>query len=89
MIDLVITNVSKSLKNICRVPSDLRDVHQMVCFATKLKAPVKKKRHILFRSYRKFEEKVYVHDLSNIPYEIYDDAWMMYICFMKALQNSS
>ena len=48
----------------------------MVCFSTKLKAPVKRKRHVLYRSYRKCVENVYVHDLSNVPYhlcEIFDD----------------
>ena len=89
MIDLVTTNGSKSLKNICCVQCDLSDLYQMVCFAAKLKPPVKMTRHVLYRSNRKSEENVYVHDISNIPYHVreifddVDDAYWFYETLMK------
>ena len=44
MIDLVLTKVSKNIKNRYCVPYDLSDVHGAVCFATNLKAPVRKEK---------------------------------------------
>ena len=76
MVDLVVTNAPKCLQNTCCVECDLSDFHKMVCFSTKSKVPVKKKRTIMYRSYRKFEKNAYVHDLSTAPYhvgEVFDD----------------
>ena len=89
MIDLVITNVSKSLKDVKCIECDLSDFHKMVCFSTKLKVPVKKKRHIMYRSYKRFDEDAYVNDLSNVPYHVcdifddVDDAYWFYETLTK------
>ena len=47
LIDVVVTNVSKSLQHITCLDCDLSDFHHMVCFATKMHAPIIKKRHII------------------------------------------
>jgi hypothetical protein len=76
LLDVVITNVPKSLQHVTCIDCDLSDFHHMVCFATKMHAPVIKKRHITYRSYKKFDENAYSQDLANIPYqvsEVFDD----------------
>ena len=76
LLDVVITNVPKSFQNVSCIECDLSDFHRMVCFATKMYAPVIKKRQIVYRSYKHFDENSYTNDLLNIPFhvcEIFDD----------------
>jgi len=42
----------------------------MVCFATKIYAPIIKKRRIIYRSYKHCSEQTYIQDLSYIPFQV-------------------
>ena len=81
MIDLVIRNVSKSLKNIC--PRDLSDVHQTVCFATKLMFCI-----IAIENLRKMCMYI-TYQTFRMVYAKYLTTWMTHIGFMKPLQTRS
>jgi len=66
----------------------------MVSFATKMHAPIIKKWHIIYRSYKHFSEQTYIQDLSYIPFqvcEIFDhvnDAYR-FACELKNLQKGT
>ena len=71
LIDLVLTNLHKHFKNV-----QLSDFHRLVCWSTKLHAPLKINRMITYRSYKKFDEASFGYDMSIIPRhvgEIFDD----------------
>ena len=45
LIDLMVTTVPKRIQNVTVVDCDLSDFHRMVLWATKLKAPIRKKKN--------------------------------------------
>ena len=76
LIDVVFTNVPKRFQPVDCIDVELSDFHNMVFWATKIYAPVKQERIVLYRSYKKFRESDYLHDLSLAPFhvsEIFDD----------------
>ena len=61
----------------------------MVLFATKLHVPLPKKRHIIYGSYKNFNEEHYLNDLSCMPLhvgQIFDDIddtyWFVKSCYL-------
>ena len=58
LIDLIVTNVPKRLKSVTNVDTGLSDYHDILCVATKMCIPVKKRKHIMYRSYKKFDKKM-------------------------------
>ena len=83
-VDLIITNVPKRIKCSQCIETDLSDFHSMLCFATKLNVQPRKQRIVTYKSYRNFNEKEYLKDLSCIPFQIIEvfndieDAYWMY-----------
>jgi len=76
LIDLVVTNVPKCISNVKCIDCGLSDVHNMVCFSTKMYAPVKQNTTITYRSYKHFDEELYKADLVCAPFHvgnIFDD----------------
>jgi len=59
LLDIVITNAHRNLQNTICIECDLRDFRHMVCFATKQYAPIRTKRAIMYRSYKKFNEVMF------------------------------
>ena len=62
----------------------------MLCFATKLNVQPRKQRIVTYRSYRNFNEKEYLKDLSYIPFqiiEVFNDIEDAYWMYEKLLKN--
>ncbi len=90
LLDVVITNVPKRFKNTDIIDVGLSDIHNMVCFATKIYVPVKRKRTILYRRFEHFNEENYIEDLSKIPYhvcEIFDSAYDSFWLYNELLKE--
>ena len=89
-----VTWLNGSLIPFLKIICDLSDFHHMVCFATKIYAPIIKKRHIIYRSYKHFSEQTYTQDLSYIPFQVceifdrVDDAyWFSQSLIRQAIDN--
>ena len=70
------SHVHKRFKNVQGIFNQLSDFHRLVCWSTKLHAPLKINRMIAYRSYIKFDEASFSYDMSVIPHhvgEIFDD----------------
>ena len=70
IIDIVLTNAPKRLYCVTTFDCGLSDFHHMVCFASRLTAPVKRYKHITYRSYKKFDEQAYNHDLFSARFHV-------------------
>jgi hypothetical protein len=70
LLDIVITNAHRNLQNTICIECDLSDFHHMVCFATKQYAPIRTKRTIMYRSYKKFNEVMFSEELGQAPYQV-------------------
>ena len=66
-IDLVLTNVHKRFKNVDCILNELSDFHHLICWSTKLHAPLKINHMITYRSYKKFDETKFTYDMYLIP----------------------
>ena len=81
LIDLIITNVPKRIKNVKCLEIGLSDFHDMVFFSTKQHVPKRSNKYITYRSYKNFNVETYKDDLQQIPFhvaEIFDDIDDMY-----------
>ena len=83
LLDGIITNTPQRLFSHLNVNIGVSDCHNIVCAATKLNATRVIPRKITYRSYRKFNDDVFVKELGNTPFqvcEIFDDSddqmWM-------------
>ena len=91
LIDLAITNVPKRLKSIISIDTGLSDFHNMICFATKMHVEQRTKKRVLYRSYKHFDEKEYINDLSELPLQVAeifdsaDDAYWFYEQMIKTV----
>ena len=76
VIDLIVTNAPKSLKNTACFDTGLSDFHSLVCTASKIHVPKMEPCTFKYRGYKKFSNEKFVHELSLIPFqviEIFDD----------------
>ena len=76
LIDLCITNKPKRFHNSISIDIGLSDFHHMICTATRFHVPTQKATTITYRSYKNFDESIFVEQLSMVPYhvgEIFDD----------------
>ena len=75
VIGLIVTNAPKSLKNTACFDTGLSDFHSLVCTASKIHVPKMESCTFKYRSYKKFSNEKFVHELSLIPFqfEIFDD----------------
>ncbi len=64
------TNVPKKFKDVICVDTGLSDVHNVVCFSTKVHEKKRVPHFIKYRTYRKFEAAKFVTDLSLSPFHV-------------------
>lgn len=69
-IDLVVTNVPKRIKQTVCIDTGLSDFHNMVCFSTRMNVKPLKPKHIIYRSYKNFDNDKYVQDLGRVPFQV-------------------
>ena len=65
LIDCILSNVPKRFQGCMTFDSGLSDHHHMICFATKMHAPLQREKYIKYRSYKRFNEEKYIDDLSS------------------------
>ena len=70
LIDVCITNKCKRFQNSVSIATGLSDFHHMVCTATKFQVPQLKATNITYRSYKHFNEELYINDLCSAPYHV-------------------
>ena len=70
LIDLVLTNVHKRFKNVYCILNELSDFHHLICWSTKLHAPLNINRMITYRSYKTFDDTKFTYDMSLIPHHV-------------------
>ena len=76
LIDVILTCNVKRVVPTINFDTGLSDFHNMVCFATKIHVPRSQENVITYRSYKKFDDENFKHDVENAPYhvgEIFDD----------------
>ena len=71
VIDLIVTNKPKRFKCTHCVDIGLSDFHSLVCTATKQVVPKPTICTFKYRSYKKFNNDLFLHDLSRIHYQGY------------------
>ena len=65
LIDVILTNCSKSLSAPINLPLGISDFHNYIRAATKIKCPTSEPKLISYRSLRNFKEETYKQD-SNV-----------------------
>ena len=76
LIDVIITDSKLRISSVLNVDVGLSDFHHLVCAATKLNAPMINRATFQYRSFKHFNEELFQHDVSQIPFhisEIFDD----------------
>ena len=77
-------------KNPLNINCSLSDFHCFTCIVTKLQRPPLQPRKTYHRSYRKFEESVFINDLDCIPTsvcDVFDDQDDKLWCYTKLVSN--
>ena len=83
LLDVLITNKPKRLQYSSSLDIGLSDFHNIVCAGTKCHVSKRKRTKIFYRSYKKFEETMFLHALSVAPFHVseivdeVDDAYWM------------
>ena len=94
MIDLIITNKSKRFTSTICVDTGLSDYHFLVCTATKIQLSTLAPIIFKYRSYKHFNNDLFLEELSKIPYhvtEIFDDVndsyWLWHQLTMQVVNE--
>ena len=92
-IDVIYTNHPRRLSSNFNICTGLSDFHNLVGFSTKMQVPRPKLSHIVYRSYKSFDEELYKRDVSYAPFhvsEIFDDVDDVYWfneCLLSGIVN--
>ena len=94
MFDLIITNKSKRFTSTICVDTGLSDYHFLVCTATKIQLSTLAPIIFKYRSYKHFNNDLFLEGLSKIPYhvtEIFDDVndsyWLWHQLTMQVVNE--
>ena len=93
LLDVLITNKPKRLQYSSSLDIGLSDFHNLVCAGTKLHVSKRKRTKIFYRSYKKFEETMFLHALSVAPFHVseifdeVDDAYWMCSTLLQEIVN--
>ena len=75
-IDVLLSTEPKRFKSSLNITCSLSDFHNLTCVATKLHRPHLAPKTIYYRSYKKFDDEIFLDDVQNIPFwisDIFDD----------------
>ena len=70
LIDVILVSQPKRLNETLVFDTGLSDFHRLICTSTKLHAPKRVPRNIVYRSFRNFDEVSYKEDIEKIPFHI-------------------
>ena len=65
--DIIITNAHKNMQYTICVECDLSDFRHSVCTTTTQNVPIRTKRTLMYRSYKRFNEVMFAHELGQAP----------------------
>ena len=71
-IDVLLSTEPKRFKNSLNSSCSISDFHNLTCVATKLHKPHIEPKTIYYRSYRNFDDDIFLNDVQNIPFWISD-----------------
>ena len=93
LIDLILTNTPRRLTTVLNVPLGISDFHNFICVATRMCKPTKAIRQITYRSYKRFNETAYLHDLNCAPLHVsqiftdVDDQYWFFNTLLKQIMD--
>ena len=67
-IDVLLSTGQKRFKSSLNITCSLSDFHNLTCVATKLHTPHIAPKTIYSRSYKKFDDEIFLDDVQNIPF---------------------
>ena len=71
-IDVLLSTEPKRCKNSLNSSCSISDFHNLTCVATKLHKPHIEPKTIYYRSYRNFDDNIFLNDVQKIPFWISD-----------------
>ena len=71
-IDVLLSTEPKRFKQSLNSICSLSDFHNLTCVATKLHKPYIAPKTIYYRSYKKFDDEIFLNDVQNIPFWVSD-----------------
>ena len=89
LLDVILTNTPRRLTSVLNMSLGISDFHNFICIATKMCKPNKIRRQIVYRSYKHFNEVMYLHDLECAPFHVshiftdIDDQYWFYNTMLK------
>ena len=92
-IDVIYTNHPRRVSSNFNICTGLSDFHNLVGFSTKIQVPRPKLSHIVYRTFKNFDEELYKRDVSYAPFhvsEIFDDVDDVYWfneCLLSGIVN--
>ena len=69
-IDVIISNRPKTIARHLNTNIGISDFHNFTCAATKIQAPAIAKNKISYRSFKHFNEDIFLCDVNSIPFEM-------------------
>ena len=90
MIDLIIVSKPSRFNETLVYDTGLSDFHKMICINSKAHAPIRVKRKIHYRSFKKFDENKFCEEVSYIPFHvasIFDDVNDITWCHEKLFSD--
>lgn len=87
-IDVILTNKPKTIYKHLNTCVGISDFHNLICAATRVDAPVHTKKKILYRSFKKFNEELFICDVKRTRMEAFqtlsiDDQLYEYMSHLK------
>ena len=70
LLDVILTNTPRRLTSVLNVSLGISDFHNFICVATKMCKPKEQISHIVYRSYKHFNEELYLKDLQSAPFHV-------------------
>ena len=76
LIDVILVTDRKKYSGVINCNCHVSDVHNSIGAATRRFAPLRKPRHVFYRSYKNFSDADFCHDILSAPFhvsEVFDD----------------
>ena len=70
LLDVILTNTPRRLTSVLNVSLGICDFHNFICVATQMCKPKEQISHIVYRSYKHFNEELYLKDLQSAPFHV-------------------
>ena len=89
-VDVLLSSEPKRFKRALNITCSISDFHNLTCIATKLYKSYVSPKTILYRSYKKFDDEIFINDVQNIPFsvcDIFDDEDDRLWSFSKLLSD--